>query len=423
VTTGHVLTSFYCNFLTIGMLTGMSFLQGYVLTEHLGVPRSQQGTVVGDLQFWTEVVAIILASPFGILSDRIGRRPVMMFGVLMMGIGYALYPFATSVGMLLAYRMFFAVGAAASATMIASLPNDYAEDRSRGTMIGFGSTMNVIGVMLVALGLSQIPALLTPQGVEPVMAGKIMFGAAAAMCFISVAIFRWGLKSGTPVAHADRAGLRTLLGSGVRAAANPRVALAYATSFTGRADVVIKGMFLSLWAIHDGPEWGLSPGQAMARFGLVLGFMQAVSLIWQPLYGIMMDRLNRVTAVAVAMVFASSGYMSMGLISSPLDFAWLPAFAILTIGSSSAIISSIALVGQEAPVRERGAVIGMTGLFGALGILIFSVAGGRWFDEIAPSAPFVVVGAVQAVLLVVAVLVRLTAPGPAPRAARRPAEA
>lgn len=422
VTTRHVLTKFYSNFLTIGMLTGMSFLQGYVLTEHLGVPRSQQGRIVGDLQFWTEVVAIILANPFGILSDRVGRRPVMIFGVLMMGIGYALYPFATSVEMLLAYRMFFAVGAAASATMIASLPNDYAQDRSRGTMIGFGSTMNVIGVMFVALGLSQIPALLAPQGVAPVTSGKIMFGVAAVVCFVSVAIFRFGLKGGTPVAHADRAGLGTLIGSGVRAAANPRVALAYATSFTGRADVVIKGMFLSLWAIHDGRDWGLSPGGAMARFGIVLFIMQAISLVWQPLFGMIMDRLNRVTAVAIAMAFASSGYMSMGLITSPLDYAMLPAFAILTIGSSSAIISSIALVGQEAPVRERGAVIGMTGLFGALGILIFSVAGGRWFDEIAPSTPFVVVGAVQAVLLVVAVLVRLTAPGPA-RAGRRPAEA
>jgi hypothetical protein len=296
--------------------------------------------------------------------------------------------------------------------MISSLPNDYAQDRSRGTMIGFGSTLNVIGVMFVAMGLSQIPALLTPRGTDPVTAGKIMFGIAAALCFVSVAIFRWGLKGGTPVAHADRAGLRVLLGSGMRAAANPRIALAYATSFTGRADVVIKGMFLSLWAIHDGREWGLSPGAAMARFGIVLAIMQAISLVWQPLFGMIMDRLNRVTAVAIAMAFASSGYLSMGLITSPLDFAMLPAFAILTIGSSSAIISSIALVGQEAPVRERGAVIGMTGLFGALGILIFSVAGGRWFDEIGPATPFVVVGAVQAGLLVLAVLVRLLSPGP-----------
>ena len=413
VTPRHVLTNFYAGFLTIGMLTGMTFLQGYILSEHLHIPRGQQGGIVGDLQFWTEVVSVILTNPFGIMSDRIGRRPVMIFGVLMMGIGYLLYPFATSVAGLMGYRLFFAVGASACATMIASLSNDYPAERSRGTMIGFSSSMNVIGVMFIALGLSQLPALLVPRGVEPVAAGKLMFGIAAALCFVSLGIFRWGLKGGTPVAPGERADLRTLFGSGLRAASNPRIALAYATSFTGRADVVIKGMFLSLWAIHDGHELGMNPGQAMARFGLVLGFMQGVSLVWQPLYGLLMDRVNRVTAVVIAMAFASAGYLSMGLITSPLDFAMLPAFAVLTIGSSSAIISSIALVGQEAPLTQRGSVIGMTGLFGALGILIFSKAGGAWFDEWGPSSPFIVVGAVQFGLLLLALLVRLLAPGPA----------
>jgi MFS family permease len=418
VTPRHVLTKFYAGFVTIGMLTGMTFLQGYILTEHLGIPRADQGRLTGDLQFWTEVVAVILASPFGILSDRVGRRPVMIFGVCMMGIGYLLYPYAESADELLGFRLIFAVGASASATMLGSLANDYPAEQSRGTMIGFGSTMNVIGVMFVALGLSQLPAVLTPRGVDAITAGKIMFGIAALMCLVSAGVFRAGLKGGTPADATERASLKVLMGSGLRAAANPRIALGYAVSFTGRADVVIKGMFLSLWAIHDGHEWGLSPGAAMARFGLVLGFMQGVSLLWQPLFGVMMDRLNRVTAVIIAMAFASSGYMAMGLITSPLDFAMLPAFAVLTIGSSSAIISSIALVGQEAPVRERGAVIGMVGLWGAVGILIFSKAGGVWFDEWGPWAPFVVVGAVQLLLLFIAVLVRLFAPGPSPAARR-----
>jgi hypothetical protein len=55
------------------MLSGISFLQGYVLTEHLNIPRSQQGTVSGDLSFWVEVVALLLFTPVGVLADRIGR--------------------------------------------------------------------------------------------------------------------------------------------------------------------------------------------------------------------------------------------------------------------------------------------------------------------------------------------------------------
>ncbi len=414
VTRLNVIANFYAAFVVIGMLTGMSFLGGYILTEHLHIPRAQQGAITGDLGFWAEVVIILLVNPFGILSDRIGRRPVLMIGILLIGIAYALYPFATSVTELLVYRCIFGSGAAATASMIAALMNDYPMEQSRGKMIGFSSLMNVLGVMFIALGLGQLPPIFQAQGMDAITAGRVVFCMAAILCLISVVLFRAGLKGGTPVSVEDRASIRVLLSSGIRAILNPRIALSYASAFTARADVVIKGLFLSLWAIQDGYEWGLSPGEAMARFGLVLGIMQAIGVVWQPIFGWMMDRVNRVTAVIIALVFASTGYLSMGVITSPLDFAMLPAFAVLTIGTSSAMMASTALIGQEAPVSERGAVIAMNGLFGSIGIMIFTKGGGVWFDVIGPWAPFVIIGVVQIVLLLVAVLIRVVAPGRTP---------
>lgn len=420
VTRFNVVTGFYASFVCIGMLTGMGFLTGYILTEHLHIPQAQQGVVTGDLGFWSEVVVILFVNPFGILSDRIGRRPILIFGILTIGLSYALYPFASSITELLIYRMIFGIGASAVAAMIATLMNDYPVEKSRGKMIGVGAMMNVLGVMLIALGLGQLPRLFQAQGMDPVTAGQVVFLLAGILCLVSAAAFRAGLKGGTPTAIEDRASLKVLMGSGIRAAWNPRIALSYASAFAGRADLVIKGMFLVLWALHDGPEWGLNPGQAMARFGLVLGIMQAISLAWQPFFGWLMDRINRVTALIIAMVFGSGGYLSMGLITSPLDFAMLPAFVLLTIGTTSAMMASIALLGQEAPVPERGAVMGMNGLFGSIGIMIFSKAGGVWFDTWGPWAPFVIIGAVQGVLLLFAILVRLVAPGPQVTAATVP---
>ena len=411
ITRGNAIAKLYASFVSIGMLSGMSLLQGYVLTEHLAIPRAQQGQLTGILSVWTEIVMIIMMPLFGVLGDKIGRRPMLILAIIAIGLGYGLYPYATTFDELFVYRMIYAVGASASATIIATLTNDYPQGRSRGKMIGISSMMNTFGVMFVGGAIAQVPALVQAGGYDAVTGGKVMYLLCAGLCMVSALIFHKGLRGGTPAAIRERPDYARLATAGLRAMRNPRICLSFACAFTGRSDLVIKGMFLSLWAIQDAPKWDMNPGQAMARFGLILVAMQLVSVIWQPLFGWIMDKVNRVTAMIVAMFFASTGYLSMVFVTSPLDYAMFPFFIILTLGSGSAIMASIGLVGQEAARKERAAVIGMNGMFGALGILIFSYFGGIWFDEWRPAGPFIVVGALQAVLLVVTAIVRVIAPG------------
>jgi predicted MFS family arabinose efflux permease len=53
----------------------------------------------------------------------------------------------------------------------------------------------------------------------------------------------------------------------------------------------------------------------------------------------------------------------------------------------------------------------MNGFFGAIGIMLAFVIGGRLFDAFGPAAPFVMVGVFQLFLSVLAVGVRLFSPG------------
>jgi MFS family permease len=138
-----------------------------------------------------------------------------------------------------------------------------------------------------------------------------------------------------------------------------------------------------------------------------MGIMGVVALIWMPLFGWLLDRIDRVTGMALAMFLAGIGFTSMGLIDSPLDPAAIPYFVLLAIGQGSAIVASITLVGQEASPQERGTIVSTNAMFGAIGILIASVVGGRLFDSIGPSAPFVMTGIFQFALMAVAILVRL----------------
>jgi len=406
-------TFMYAAFICIAMLAGMNFLQVYLLEVNLGMPRSEQGFATGILATATEIVAILLIIPFGTLADRIGRRPVMITGLSLCGVGYGLFPLADTLDELIVYRVVFAVGAAALSAMIPTVGNDYAQESSRGRMFGFSGFMNGLGVIFMSAGLAQIPALLTTRGFDAQQAGTGMFLTAAALCLVSAVIFRFGLHPGVPddVKTAEHIPLKQLLLGGARAARNPRIVLSYFAAFAGRSDNAIKGLFVSAWVIQVAPEAGFSVPQAMAQAGKLMGLMGAVTLLWVPIFGYILDKLNRVSGMALAMFLAAIGYSSMGLISSPLDNAMWPAFVILAIGQGSAIIASVTLVGQEATPAERGTVVATNGWFGAIGILIASLLGGYLFDRVGPAAPFVMIGIFQALVFLFAVFVRLTAPG------------
>jgi MFS family permease len=416
ITRTNVVTKFFTAFVSVAMLSGTPILTGYLLTEHLGIPRGQTGTVAGELSFWVELVAIFLFNPFGVLADRIGRRPVFMMGILAIGLGFGLSPFATTVNELLFFRLIYAVGMAATAGTMATLTSDYPREDSRGLMVGITSIMNTLGAMFVAGVLARIPTVLADRGYDAITGGKAIFLVAAGMCVFAALAARFGLAPGTPVAKKERSKVSTLLKSGVHNARNPRIALAYAGAFAARSDLVIKGMFFTLWAIQDGFKQGMNPGESMARFGIMLLLMSSVGIASAPIFGYFIDRVNRLTAFIVALVFATVGYSSMAFITSPLDFAMWPFFVVITWGSGFMMKSSLSLIGQEAPIKQRGSVIATFGMFGAIGILVFSRLGGIAFDEWGPWAPFVLAGAYQGALLILATIVRIVAPGqPAPK--------
>ncbi|MBT8422782.1 MAG: MFS transporter [Gammaproteobacteria bacterium] len=406
VTRLNAATKLYASGVTIAALTGMSILQGFILTEHLDVPRRAQGTLSGDLSFWTEIVMLVALLPAGILADRIGRRPVYITGVLLIALAWGLYPFATSTTELFIYRTFYGAGVAAATGTLATMVNDYPLNSSRGKYIGLSAMMNVLGTIFAARIIGGIPEQMGKLGYSPVESGTVMFLSMTVLLVITAVIARVGLMAGTPVTAKERLPARQLYGSGLRAGRNPRIAISYFSALAARSDVVVKGLFLSLWAIQSGRELNISTGEAMARYGTAIAVMYAVSFFSAPAFGWFIDRVDRMTAMCVALVVAAGGYLSMYFLTSPVDFRMLPLLIIMTLGTGFMVKAQMALVGEEAPVKERGSVIATAQMFGAFGILVFTVIGGRLFDAWGPWAPFVLVGGYQAVLLVGALLVR-----------------
>lgn len=419
VTRGHCYGLFFASFFTIGILTLISLATNYVISVNLGIGFEQRGTVTGDLAFWTEITQIVLFAVVGVLADRIGRRPIYVAGMLIFALGYLLYPFADSLQQLTIYRIIYAAGLALSAGMLATVVADYPDDASRGKMVAVVGMLNGLGVVVLNTVFGRLPAWFVSFGVEPLWAGRYAHFVIVALCLLVAVVLRFTLQPGVPQGLEKAKPLVELARAGFMQGRNPRIALAYASAFVARSDLVILGTFLVTWGMMAGEKMGLSSADATLKATTIFVITQISALLWAPVAGFMMDRINRITGLTLFMLVSALGFGATSFIDNPLETAAIPFFILLGVAQISAFLGSQILIGQEAPVAERGSVVGMFNVFGAIGILITTAIGGRLFDQIAPWAPFVLVATMNIVLVVAGLIVRWRAAGLVPMVEQR----
>ncbi len=408
----------FAAYTTIGLLTFIATGTPYVLNANLGIPVADQGQYTGDLQLLNEIVLLMVFAPAGILADRIGRRGVYAFGLMAMGLAYVLYPLATSILELSVYRVIYAVGIGLATGMLGTIIADYPQDISRGKMVAMIGILNGVGVVTVTFTIARLPGILADAGYPPLDAGRYAHWVAAGFCFLSAVVVALGLKKGAPVQREEQPPLKETMLAGVKEGRNPRIALAYACAFIARSDLVVLGTFTTLWGATAGIEQGLDPARAAARGAQIFGTASLAALLWLPIIGAIVDRMNRVSGVALCMSIAVVGFLSTLMIDDPLDRASLLWFGVLGIGQISAFLGATVLISSEAPARARGAVIGMFNVFGAIGIIVAVGIGGRLFDSVAPSAPFVFIGLITVPVVIMALIVRWKSPGHMPTPAQ-----
>jgi len=413
VTAKHMWVLLYAAFVSIGLATFDAFGSPYVLSENIGVALAEQGAVLGRLNVYTEILLLMAFTPFGVLSDRIGRRAVYAFGFCCLAIGYALYPYATTVTELAFIRIFYSLGIVGVSGMLATVIADYTIAEHRGRMVGLTGMMNGLGIVTSALLLAKLPSVFVGMGYTGYQGGQFTLFIVAGLCAFSALVVGRGLKSGLPTTETERPTVRELYRTAAQAAVkNPRIAVAYASAFVARGDLVVVGTFLVLWGKVVAVDAGMDTAAAIEAGRIPFVVAQAAALVGAIGAIVLMDRIHRMTALAVCMGLAAFAYINLLRVDNPLDSANLPFFVILGLGQIAAFMGSTTLIGKEAPKAGRGAVIGAFSVAGALGILVTSGAGGVMFDAIDPRAPFVLLGVMNLLVMLAAAYVRFKAPGP-----------
>lgn len=343
------------------------------------------GFEVGAL-FATFSVAQLLFSPLlGRLSDRIGRKPVIIISLVGTALGSLVTGLANSMWLLFVGRAIDGASGASLAVAQAAVADMAPPDR-RPQLVGMlGAAFGVGFVIGPAIG--GLAALGGPH--VPFFVAAALAGANA----IAAAIRLPETRSATAAAAApdDQVGHRIW-----RRAATPRLAqLAVVGVLTTIAFVGFEATF----SLFGRARFGLTEGSAAFVFlgiGVVLVLVQGVA------FGRVVGALgvHRVYPVALSLVAAGLALVGMAGSWPMLVIALL----VLAVGQGIAAPSVTELVNRASPPSRRGEAMGFQHSAAAMARVVGPPAAGAAFDSVGVWSPMAAGSAltVMAMVLVVA---------------------
>jgi MFS family permease len=352
--------------------------------QRFGAEAFGYGALIGVFSLMQFVSTMVL----GRLSDRIGRRPVLLTTITIAALGYLAFAFAQSYWMLFAARMvagFAAGNISVAQAYIADVTTP--SERSRG--------MGLIGAAF-GIGFVVGPAL---GGVAVHYGGPPAAGlAAATLCginFISAASL---LKESL---HAEHRVHRPLLDvahmrRGLTDARMGPLFMAF-----GLIPFAFSG-YMVAFPLFAGADFGWAERE-LAVFFTMVGAVAAVVQGW------FFGRISRVLRDRTLVVLGILGLAaSLGAVSFARSSAALYAIgAVIAFSNGIGQPALTGLISKLADVREQGAMLGAAQSLSALGRLSGPFLFGQLYDVLSPSAAFF--GA--AGVMVLAALVTLRARG------------
>ncbi|MDQ8153931.1 MAG: MFS transporter [Gemmatimonadota bacterium] len=336
-------------------------------------PYSDDALTIGLMAVAFSVAQFIASPLLGAVSDRHGRRPVLVIGMFGAAIGYALFGIGGALWVYFVSRVvagFTGGTLTAAQAYIADVSSP--EDRSKnfglvGAAFGLGFVLGPsIGGMLAKISLSA-PAW---------VAGGVA---------LSTAIFGW-FALPESLAPERRRAHPLHLGD-----FNPFRLLMKAVS-TAQLRGLFTGIFLSRFAmmslqtnfaVYTLDRFKYTPAQNAMVFtvlGATATFMQGFLI--RRLAGRFSDRTLLLNGLAIMVV----GMAAVAAV--PVGWMLSPAICILAIGSGLVNPTVQSLVSQAGTAEEQGLLFGANGAITSLTAILGPAWAGAVFDHVAYTAPY-----------------------------------
>ena len=334
---------------------------------------NQNALFVGLLALSYSAAQFIASPALGILSDRYGRRPILLICVIGTGLGDFLFGFANSLWLLFAARIFdgFTGG---NISIAQAYIADISSPKDRAKNFGLiGAAFGLGFVIGPALGgwLSQI-SLQTPAYVSGVMS------------LLNAGFGFFVLPESLPPERRQREAitLKKLnplkqVGDALRRKTLRRFLLAnFAQNFAFSALTTNLALFTFV-------RFGLGPqqnGVIFAYIGVVSGLIQGV------ITGLLVKRFSEQRLFLVGLGLMILGYVGLALASE----AWLlyPAITLTAVGVGLVMPTFTSIISKQVSPQQQGSILGATQSLSNIALIVGPVWAGFSFDYFGASAPY-----------------------------------
>ncbi|MGH8434122.1 MAG: MFS transporter [Pseudomonas sp.] len=302
-----------------------------------------------------------LQIPFGVISDRIGRRPVIYVGLLIFAAGSVLAANADSIWGVIAGRVLQGAGAISAAVM--ALLSDLTREQHRT------KAMATIGM---SIGLSFAVAMVVGPLLTRSFGLSGLFLATAGMALLGIAIVAWLVpRSGGPLHHRESEVAREALGATLR---HPDLLRLDLGIFVLHAILMASFVALPLALVR---EAGLPKEQHWWVYltALLVSFFAMIPFI---IYGEKKRQMKRVLLGAVAVLllcelfFWQFGHSLRALVLGTVVF--FTAFNLLEASLPS-------LISKVSPAGGKGTAMGVYSTSQFLGAALGGILGGWLFQH------------------------------------------